>query len=354
MKKIVGLVVAMIFLVILILFGGAFIKPPQIEKYQDIKSWETAFVIPLEQDISKQVKLDSISAYEKAKVPSKRVPIPTEWRKMGRMRGSGVWVETVSVITVDRSPVARLWTEKTMTGTSVKNEAINIESRDSVGFSAPFNCTAYIPEEWTAIFLYYYQSRSLAQILDEEIRNKIQNVATTFCTQYDMDTLREKKYELNLAVRDVVVPYCEQKGIKIITLGLAGYFQYNNPDNQKSIDSVFISQQEKNVEKALLESMASKELVKQGEGEAEANKTREEANGKRDAKVIEAQGKAQGMKHVMNALRRAQQSPMFLAVKGLEVEMNRIEKWNGEVPSTILGEGGALPLITLQPQNKTP
>ena len=51
-------------------------------------------------------------------------------------------------------------------GTAARDEAIWIESKDSVGFSVGFNCTAYIEEDDSARFLYMYRSKSLADMMD--------------------------------------------------------------------------------------------------------------------------------------------------------------------------------------------
>src|SRR5439155_22510679 len=54
------------------------------------------------------------------------------------------------------------------------DRAIWIESGDSVGFSMGFACTAFIPEEQAAKFLYWYPIGSLAEVLDHELRGRIQ------------------------------------------------------------------------------------------------------------------------------------------------------------------------------------
>ena len=50
----------------------------------------------------------------------------------------------------------------------------------SVGFSMGFTCTAFIPEEEASRFLYWYPSGSLADVMDKEVRGRIQQAAAGF------------------------------------------------------------------------------------------------------------------------------------------------------------------------------
>ena len=55
--------------------------------------------------------------------------------------------------------------------------AVWIESANSVGFSMGFTCTAFIPEDDAARFLYWYPSGSLADVMDKEVRARVQQAA---------------------------------------------------------------------------------------------------------------------------------------------------------------------------------
>ena len=65
-------------------------------------------------------------------------------------------------------------------GTNSRDQAIWIESKDSVGFSVGFNCTAYIKEGDTAHFLYMYRSKSLAQMMDGDLLYRRDHGLTVF------------------------------------------------------------------------------------------------------------------------------------------------------------------------------
>jgi len=54
------------------------------------------------------------------------------------------WMPMVKVIKVDRSPITREWTKKRESGSSAKDQAIAVESLESIGFSAGATITVTI------------------------------------------------------------------------------------------------------------------------------------------------------------------------------------------------------------------
>ena len=137
------------------------IRPYDTPEYAEIDTSETGFLIPLEGNSEHQAKFQSEEYLRELKVAAKRVQITHRWSQEGRLVNSGRWISTVRLIKVNRSPVTREWTAETTTGTAAKNQAIWIESSDSVGFSLGFTCTSFIPEEHAAKFLYWYPTGSL-------------------------------------------------------------------------------------------------------------------------------------------------------------------------------------------------
>jgi hypothetical protein len=304
-------------------------RPYKGEKFEEVSNHETAFVIPLEGDLSAQQKLQSLDALLEYQVAIKRIDIPRRWKQTGRAWWSGEWVDLVKVIKVDRSPVTREWTAASETGTSNKNEGIWIESEDSVSFSTGFNCTAYVKESDAARFLYHYPNGNLAAIMDSQIRAEIQATAAEMAAQYPMDELRAKKVEMIISVREHVIPFFEQTGITVTTIGMFGGYTYENPSIQQAIDNTFVAQQEKVVAAAMFAAQADKN--RRIEKEAEALKA---------AAIIKASAEAEAIKTVAEAAAQAQENPAFLALKKLEVETQRIEKWNGEYPQHYWSTGG--------------
>lgn len=324
-------------------------KPVNEPAFETIDTSETAFMIPLEDDTGKQVKLNSEEVYQKLQVSAKRIQIPKRWQQTGRYGHQGEWIPTVRVVKVNRAPVTRELTPDANSGTSTKDDAIWSESSDSVGFSLGINFTGFIAEKDTAKFLYWYPSGSMANVMDTEIRSRIQQSIAETSGLYAMDVLREKKSEMMANVRKDVIPFFGERGITITTIGMFGGFTYENPEIQKSIDDVFVAQQEKAKELALLDAMETKKQRMQEEGTATANQAREVAKGEADAVLTRKEAEAKGIQLVNAALEQAKSNPLFVQIKALEVESERIQKWGGEVPTMIMGGGdsGFVPMIQL-------
>lgn len=348
------------------------VRPYDTPEYHEIGSSHTAFLVPLEGDTEKQVSFDSEEFLSGNMVATKRVQIPHTWIRTGRWPNDGEWVGSMRLITIDRAPVTRQWNADSNSGTSARDEAIWIESRDSVGFSTGITCTCRIPDDKAAVkFLYNYPAatstqssnnshqplidsgKGLAAVMDSEIRAQVQSRMSEFAALYNMDELREKKPEMLAYVRfghlpsevqpdqwdtikhPGVVEFFEERGIEITTLGQFGGFTYENVKIQDAIDQVFQAQQDEEVAKA----------------EAEAQRARNEAvkleaEGKAEAAKLAAQGEADAIQLVADAkayeIEKAQENwTQYLALKQLEIEETRLEKWDGNYPQSYVG--GDLP-----------
>lgn len=302
-------------------------RPYDVPEYQEIETSHTAFLVPLEDDDDKQMTFASEEFLQKHKIATKRVQIPHKWVQKGRWWFAGEWIGTRRLITVDRAPITREWTASASQGTSAKNEALWVESQDSVGFSTGITCTARIPDEEAAIkFLFNYPGGSLANVMDTEIRARIQNIMARKAAEYIMDELRSRKNEIMDEIETDVIPFFENRGIEITTIGQFGGFTYENKEIQQAIDDVFKAQQDEEVAKA--EYMA----------QIERNKTVElEAEGKAIAAQKEAEGKAEAIKAIADAqayeIEKALESEDFyLRLKQVELEEKRMEKWDGRYP----------------------
>ncbi len=218
-------------------------------EYAEIDTSETGFLIPLEGNTGTQAQFQSEEYLRELKVAAKRVQITHRWSQEGRLPNSGRWIGTVRLIKVNRSPITREWTAEATTGTTAKNQAIWIESSDSVGFSMGFTCTAFIPEEQAAKFLYWYPSGSLADVMDSEVRGRIQQVAAEIAAKYPLDVLRAKKQEISDAVKRDITEFFAQRGVVITTIGMFGGMTYENGEIQKAIDNTVIAQQLKGCER---------------------------------------------------------------------------------------------------------
>ena len=320
------------------------VRPFDAPEYKEIDTSEPGFLIPLEGDSVDQAKFQSEGYLRQRKVAAKRVQITHRWSQEGRWPTAGRWIPTVRLIKVNRSPVTREWaTTQTSTAggaTQRADKAIWIESGDSVGFSMGFTCTAFIPEEEASKFLYWYPSGSLADVMDKEVRGRIQQAAAEVATKYPLDSLRSRKQEIADAVKTDVTNFFAARGVVITTVGMFGGMTYENPQIQKAIDDAFVAQQLKVVSEAKFQAQQKENdrLVLEANGIAE--KSRREAQGQADARKAAAAGEAEAIRLINSAATEAQQNPLLLQLRALEVEKVRIEKWDGRYPQMWLGASG--------------
>ena len=218
-------------------------KPFQEEKYEEVKPNETAYVIPLENGSkTTQSKLKSVEYLEQNKVVAKRIYVPTQWHETGRMAGDGEWIPSVIVIKVDRTPVTREWNNAGGGSNTTKNDAILVESKESIGFSVCITATTSIPEEWATKFLYTYNGKSLSQVMDNDVRAYIQNILTTEFGKRTLSQCQNERTEVFNIMRKDVTEHFEQYGIKIMNIGSAGQFTYTNEKIQEAINEKYASE----------------------------------------------------------------------------------------------------------------
>jgi regulator of protease activity HflC (stomatin/prohibitin superfamily) len=305
-------------------------------EYVEIDTSETGFLIPLEGDSTAQARFQSEDYLKQRKVAAKRVQITHRWSQEGRLPGEGRWIPMVRLVKVNRSPVTREWnTSETTTANGAiqrSDRAIWIESSDSVGFSMGFTCTAFIPEEDAAKFLYWYPSGSLADVMDREVRGRIQQVAAEVAAKYPLDGLRARKQEIADAVKRDVTNFFATRGISVTTVGMFGGMTYENPEIQRSIDQTFIAQQLKVVAEAKFEAQKKENERLELEAQGLAEKARRDAQGQADARKTSAAGEAEAIRLINSAASEAEKNPLLLQLKTLEVERSRIEKWDGHYP----------------------
>jgi SPFH domain / Band 7 family len=329
------------------------IRPYDKPQFVEVDTSETGFLIPLEGDATQQEKFQSEEYLKQRKIATKRVQITHRWLQEGRLPSNGRWIPVVRLVKVNRSPVTRAWTTPQNTSSGVQmtgrtDQAIWIESGDSVGFSMGFSCTAFISEADAARFLYWYPSGSLATVMDQEVRGRIQQVAAEVATKYPLDVLRAKKQEIADTVKNDVTNFFATRGVTVTTIGMFGGMTYENPEIQKSIDGTFIAQQLKVVAEAKFEAQKKENERIELEANAVAEKARREAMGLADARKTTAAAEADAIRSVNRAINEAQQNPLLYQLKALDVERARIEKWDGKYPTYFMGAGTGGPNLLLQ------
>jgi hypothetical protein len=233
------LIPALIFGSIAVSTSGCFWRPYDKPEFVTIEANQTAFVVPLEGATSDQGQFESVDFLKKAQVATKRIQIPHKWVQTGRAVGSGEWMDTVRVIVVDRAPETREWKDDlSFTG----------ESRDSIKFKQGMSATVQVLEEDTAVFLYQYSGKTLKDVTDSEVRNKIGSVLLEKYSTMSINDLRADKASIIEFVRSEVEPYFKHRGITLSNIGYIADVQYLQADIQEAINKKFKEEQEKDAQ----------------------------------------------------------------------------------------------------------
>jgi hypothetical protein len=377
-RQVILLSVAGAALPLVIVAALVIVRPYDVPEFIEVDSSESAFLIPLEGDTANQASFHSVEFLKEKKVAAKRLQITHRWSQLGYLPRSGHWIPTVRLIKVDRRPVTREWTKSPKSGTSVRDEAISGESRDSVGFSIGIGCTGHIPEDLAAVYLYSYPSKSLGEMMDTEVRNRVHQVIAEKAGEYDLFDLPAKKNAIMQAVREDVIPFFKKKGIEITTLAMLGGLTFDNPEVQKAIDDAAKSAQLKVAAEAkrAAQEVENKTLLLAAEGKAAAAKRDAESKvevdmvkveGEAKMKVKSAEAEAEALRKVAEArafeAHKATELPeVYLRLKQIEMETQRTKQWDGRFPTYMLQLGNSTsgmasilvpPLPALEATSKT-
>lgn len=244
------------------------VRPYDKPEFVTIEPHQTAFLIPLIGDTTSQASFESEDMLMQAKVAAKEIQIPHRWVQTGRRSWKGEWRATMALIVVDRSPVTREWSSTKDIGTSARNQAIYAESSESIGFSAGMNCSAQIYSENDAVkFLYCYNNKPLSEIMDTEIRARVESKFVEECASRTLNDILVEKEKIMEDVRNDVVTYFSERGITITVLGMKDGLKYDDATIQKSINDKFSSEMKLTTQKN-----ENERIISEAEAKAEANR----------------------------------------------------------------------------------
>jgi hypothetical protein len=217
------------------------------DEFVEIKPDETAFLVSLEGDTkTNQAKFDSVAVMEEHKISAKRVIIPHKLLNTCPSCTTAEYVDvpTARLFTVTRKMVSREWTA-TDKGTKKENQAISVESNESIDFDLGVMITAHIAESDTATFLYNYSGSQLSDIMDGDVRSIVgKELADQFGT-HSLEEDRHDKIAYFHATFDKVAKFFKDKGITIDSLGSAEGMTYHDKAIQTAINNKFAAEMSK-------------------------------------------------------------------------------------------------------------
>ncbi len=304
-------------------------RPFEPVKLEVIQPNEEAFLLPFTESIELQTSTNTEDYLRRNMVHTQQVKIPQQWVPRGyeTFKANGEWRDAAILVRVDKSPVTREWTADPNSGTSAKNEAIWVMTSDQVEFSTGWTCTARVATRDDAVkFLHNYPNGTLAQVMDGEIRAKLQSEFGLEVTDLPMEELRLKATPHIQRVVDSVTSFFAERGITITNLGISGGFVYKDPSIVKTLVEVFNAEQAKLI--AIAETSAQTEKNK---------KLQLEADSRAKAILVEREAEAEGIKLVADAkayeISKATENPeSYMLLKQLEIEQAKTTKWDGHFP----------------------
>lgn len=268
-----------------VLLNTGCMGPAKVLPLETVGPNETAFVIPMEGDSSNQAKFESIDFLKAHKVLAKRVEIPVRERDTGRGWWNYEYIPTVRVIKVDRSLVTREWTKGANTGTSNKDEALSVASLDGINFHIGVNLTASILEEDAPTYLYWHGQKTLAEVVDSNIRGYLQGIVSNEFGRIKLEAGKTQKADIFNKANTETIKKFKEVGITISYVGSAQGFMFDDTAIQNKINETqtaemavevarkrVAEQIELNrviVSKAVADRQAAEEFAKAAEAQAE-------------------------------------------------------------------------------------
>jgi regulator of protease activity HflC (stomatin/prohibitin superfamily) len=336
---------ALVLLAAVIPFVGCW-RPFEPVQLETISPNEEAFLLPLTDDVKKQTSTNNEEYLKENLVYTKQVRIPQQWVQKGyeTFGPNGKWQAAAILVKVDKSPVTREWTADSNSGTSNKNEAIWVMTSDQVEFSTGWTCTARIASRDDAVkFLHNYPNGALKDVLDTEVRGKLQATFGLEVTDQPMTKLRQEATPHILRTVKDVTEFFKARGVTITNLGITGGFIYKDKSIMDTMVRVFNAEQEKAIATARFQAQEeqNKGIFAEAEGRAKALLTTKHAEA--DGIKLVADAKAYEIDMAKT------DAAMYLSLKRVELERDKLQKWDGRFPTYFLGAGLTPDLLLQMP-----
>ena len=224
---------------------------------------ESAFFIQDVGDNKKdQAKFGSEEYLRANKIAAKRFIIPhTKLENSGFF--SNYYVPAGRLIIVDRTPYNREWVKSTERGTSVKNEGFPVQSKEGINITVGIAIATSVTEDDSPKFLFrfgvkpptgdrtkpeviftsVYNGRSLTDVMDGVVRNKVQALLGNEFTKRTFDEANAQAELIMASVQKNLETYLKTVGITLDYIGWSDTFEFDK-NIQDAINRRFISIQD--------------------------------------------------------------------------------------------------------------
>ena len=231
---------------------------------------ESAFYIPdVGANKDSQAQFGSEEYLKANKIAAKRFIIPhTKLENSGLF--SNFYVPAGRLIIVDRTPYNREWVGSHERGTSIRNESFPCQSKEGLTISVGIAIAASVFEENSPKFLYrfgvkppegdrtkpeviftsVFHSRSLTEVMDGVVRNKVQALVCKEFTTRSFDDGNRQSAVIMEEVQKYVDTYMKSVGITLDYVGWADTFMFDHAV-QEAINRRYVSTQDLQIAQTL-------------------------------------------------------------------------------------------------------
>ncbi len=365
-KNMKTIVIAAVVLLIAFMIFTSFRRPYDRPEIITIQSNETAFLVPVISKSEDQKQFLSEDDMLRQLVNEKDIRISHYWLQTGRLPSHGEWRASERLLIVDRTPITREWVNGPNGTNPNADEAIKVEAKDSITFYSGMNCTAMIKESDAVKYRYNYGERSLASIMDTEIRPMVEalyaeiagtmpyeqvisskdqiisyirlgrsetDYVAAIPAEFDENGNEIAPYQPSVpAQKDVigVIQYFKDRGITISVLGMKGGLAPENAEIQKAIDDKFKAEKEYQTQQAI-----NKKNVEKSQSEAQAKLEAQRALNQ--LKIEQAQAEADAVQIKASVIEQEMAlKKIEVMIMNAEAELQRAKNWQGQYPSTLV------------------
>lgn len=212
-----------------------------------------------------------------------------------------------------------VWTASKTEGNAV-DESITFQTKDNVPCNVDVAVNYTLIESKVPEFYTKFRADRIDYFTHGFMRDQARNAASQIASEYDFDSINGvKKEEFIQRLNQFLIKSVEPYGVQVSGMNLIGAIRV--PENLKNA----INARVQSIQDAI---KSENDLRKM---KAEAAKA-----------VAQAEGEAASMR-----AKSASITPQFMELKKLEIEAERVHKWDGKLPVTMLG-GGTNTLFNLK------
>lgn len=247
---------------------------------------ESAFWLPdVGNNKDAQTKFGSEDYYAANKIAAKRFDVTTHVRLPNSGIFANKYVSPGRLIKVDRSPTTREWVKASHRGTGKNDESFPCQSKEGLDVTTGVAIGTYVTEEQAPKFLYHfgvntpkgdpndpnvaftsvYYGKSLSQVMDEKIRNKVQSMVCDAMTKHSLDDANAHAADMMADIQKNVGVYLDSVGITLDFIGWADTFEFAD-GVQKAIDRRYIADKDKTIADDMAPRVATLQALASAEG----------------------------------------------------------------------------------------